>query len=234
MYLHAPEPIQPEALDSMEDLLREMLGDTTPAQVRRPNVPLLPRTYLEPNREPGFHFHPLLRLATIAGVIIATDAGTPSVKERKEARGVDEIPDERPGMTAAGVSQDAQGGYAAASIRAPATAQEGEAVSLLYHIVSVTRVGELVCVVVDSEAAAQSLRAYLQGRRTGGSMKELYAQYLDKLFLTEASAVNVVVTLSHRVTHVNRLADGGTKQPPRTRGDWIMRRHFAFVPPAAF
>ena len=203
----------------MEELLREMLGDTTPARVCRPNVPLLPRTYLEPDRELRVHFHQLPRLATIAGVIIATDAGAPSVKERKAASGVDELPDEGPCMTAAGISLHAQGGYATASICAPATSQEGEAVSLLYHIVSMTTVGEVVWVVMESEAAAQSLRAYLQGRRTGGSMKELYAQHLDKLIMTDALEVNVVVTPSRRVTHLNRLADGETKLPPETRGD---------------
>ena len=230
VYLHTPLPIQPEALDAMEEFLRELFGDTTPARVRRPAVPLLPRTYLKPNRTPGVHFHNLPRLATVAGVVAATDAGAPSVRERKAARGVDELPDEGPGMTAAGISKDAQGGYTTASIRAPATSQEGEALSLLYHIVSVSRIDGVVWVIVDSEAAAQSLRAYLQGRRTGGSMKDLYAQHLDKLIMAEDSqaAINVVVTPSHRVTSVNRLADEATKMPSKTRGDWILRRHLAF------
>lgn len=65
-------------------------------------------------------------------------------------------------------------------------------------------------------------------------MKELYAQHVDEICLAGTSAVNVVVTPLHRVTHVNRLADEKTKQPPKTRGEWIMRRHFSFVPPAAF
>ena len=94
-------------------------------------MPLLPRTYLKPNPTPGIHFHHLPRPATVAGVVAATDAGAPSVRERKAARGVDELPDGGPGMTAAGISKDAQGGYATASIRAPATSQEGEALSLL-------------------------------------------------------------------------------------------------------
>ena len=87
VYLHAPEPLQPEALDSVEEMLREMLPDAAMARIQRPAVPLLPRTYLEPFPAPGFHLHPLPRLATVAGVVIATDAGTPGVKERKEARG---------------------------------------------------------------------------------------------------------------------------------------------------
>ena len=33
---------------------------------------------------------------------------------------------------------------------------------------------------------------------------------------------------------MNRLTDGETKQCPKTRGVWILRRHFAFVPPTAF
>ena len=154
VYLHAPVPVQPEVLDSMEELLQEMLDGTAPARMCRPNAPLLPRAYLDPISRPGVHFHPLPRLATIARIVIATDAGTPSAKEPKAARGVEAIPDEGPGMTAAGVSQNAQGGYAAASIQAPATAQEGEAVALLRHIISVSWVGDIVWVVVDSEAAA--------------------------------------------------------------------------------
>ena len=65
-------------------------------------------------------------------------------------------------------------------------------------------------------------------------MKELYAQHLDGVNLGNVTSVNIVATPSHRITHFNRLADEGTKQPPKTRGDWIMRRHFAFVPPAVF
>ena len=48
------------------------------------------------------------------------------------------------------------------------------------------------------------------------------------------ASVNVVVTPSHRITHVNRWADEETKQSPETTGDWILRRHLAFVPPAVF
>ena len=65
-------------------------------------------------------------------------------------------------------------------------------------------------------------------------MKELYAQHLVKREPPLTASINVVVTPSHRVTHVNRLADEGTKQSPKTRGDWIMRRHFASVPPTVF
>ena len=91
--------------------------------------------------------------------------------------------------------------------------------------------GNAVWIVVDSEAAAHSLRAYLQGRKTGGAMKELYAQHLDGQEIPMNASINVVVTSSHRITDVNRFADQETKQVPKTRGDWILRRHFAFVPP---
>ena len=46
--LHAPEPLHPEALDSVEEMLREMLPDTALARIRRPAVTLLPRAYMEP------------------------------------------------------------------------------------------------------------------------------------------------------------------------------------------
>ena len=137
-------------------------------------------------------------------------------------------------MTAAGVSKDAHGGLTAASICGPATAQEGEATALLHHVLSVSSREDAVWIVVDSEAAAQSLRAYLQGRKTGGAMKELYAQHLDGQEVPMTASINVVVTPSHRITNVNRLADQETKQVPKTRGGWILRRHFAFVPPRVF
>jgi hypothetical protein len=207
------------------------MSEGSPAEIRRTAVALLPRTYLEPDPTPGFHLHPLPRLATVAGVVVATDAGTPGAKERARARGMDSIPDEGPGMTAAGVSAAPNGGKTAASIRAPATAQEGEAAALLHHVLATARQGHAVWIVVDSEAAAQSLQTYLKGRKTGGAMKDLYAQHLDGQDILLTTSINVVVTPSHRVTHVNRWADEETKQPPATRGDWILRRHFAFVPP---
>ena len=101
------------------------------------------------------------------------------MQERADGRGVETIPDEGPGMTAAWVSDGPQGTQTTASIRAPATAQEGEATALHHHALSVVCRGDTVWIVVDSEVAAQSLRAYLQGRKTGGAMKELYAQHLD-------------------------------------------------------
>ena len=105
-------------------MLCEMLADTAPAAIQRPPVHLLPRTYLAPNPEAGYHLHTLPRLATVSGTVAATDGGTPGVKERAGARGVETIPDEGPGMTAAGVSKGANGGLATASVRGPATAQE--------------------------------------------------------------------------------------------------------------
>ena len=196
VYLHASEPVQPEVLDSVDEMLRKLLADTAPARILRPPVPLLPRTSREPIPSPGFHLHPLPRLATVAGVVIATDAGTLGAKERREARGVEAIPDEGPGMTAAGVSSDPQGGQNTASIRALATAQEGEATALLHHVLSVSQTGDTVWIVVDSEAAAHSLRSYFRGRKTGGTMKELYAQHLDGQEVRLTASINVVVTPS--------------------------------------
>ena len=86
-YLHAPEPLQPEALDSVEERLREMLADTARRASRGPPFPCYLGHALSLSLHPGSTSHPLPRLATVAGVVIATDAGTPGVKERKEARG---------------------------------------------------------------------------------------------------------------------------------------------------
>ena len=87
VHLHTLDPIQPEILDAIEEMLHEMLADTAPATIRTPPVPLLPRTYLHPNPEPGYHLHTLPGLATVAGEVTSTDAGTPGVKERAKARG---------------------------------------------------------------------------------------------------------------------------------------------------
>ena len=75
VHLHTTEPIQPEILDAVEEMLCEMLADTAPAVVRRPPVPLLPRTYLAPHPGAGFHLHTLPRLATVSGTVAATDGG---------------------------------------------------------------------------------------------------------------------------------------------------------------
>ena len=42
VHLHTTEPIRPEILDAVEEMLCEMLADTGPAIVRRPPVPLNP------------------------------------------------------------------------------------------------------------------------------------------------------------------------------------------------
>ena len=57
-------------------------------------------------------------------------------------------------------------------------------------------------------------------------MKELYSQHPDGQDILLTTSVNVIVTPSRQVTHANIWADEETKQR-----DWILRRHFAFVPP---
>ena len=53
MYTYTPRPIQPEVLDAVKEMLQEMMAGGRPANVRRPAVALLPRTYLIPKPTPG-------------------------------------------------------------------------------------------------------------------------------------------------------------------------------------
>ena len=63
---------------------------------------------------------------------------------------------------------------------------------------------------------------------------ELDAKHLAGTGNTAMPSINSMVIPSHRVSHVNRISNQETKQKARTRGNWPMRRHYAFVPLAIF
>ena len=102
-------------------------------------MPRLDRTVLQPVSTAGLHFHHVPHLATIKGIIIGTDAGTPRPKERAEARGVEHVGNEGPGMSANGTQSGPGGIITRCVIRAPATAQEGEAFTLIACTVAAGR-----------------------------------------------------------------------------------------------
>ena len=70
-------------------------------------VDMGPRTFLEPRLDPGVHFHQVTDMVTIRGLVVAWDAGNPSVAERQEAREEEDIEDPQ-GMAAA-IIQEAGG-----------------------------------------------------------------------------------------------------------------------------
>ena len=46
----------------------------------------LPPRIIQPIAQPGVHFHELKHVATIEGIVVSTDAGTPKAEARKTAR----------------------------------------------------------------------------------------------------------------------------------------------------
>ena len=72
-------------------------------------VDMGPRTFLEPNLDPGVHFHRVTEMVTVQGVLLGWDAGIPSVAERQEAREEDDIED--PEGMAAAIIQEAGGNF---------------------------------------------------------------------------------------------------------------------------
>ena len=88
-------------------------------------------TIIQPVTTPGLHFHHVPHLATIKGPIVSMDAGTPRPQKRAEAGGVDHTGNEGPGMSANGTPSAPEGTITRSVVRAPATAQEGEAFPLI-------------------------------------------------------------------------------------------------------
>ena len=72
-------------------------------------LPQLPTTIIQPVTTPGLHFHRVPHLASIEGIIIGTDAGTPRPRDRAEDRGVEYIGDEGPGMSSNGTQSNPGG-----------------------------------------------------------------------------------------------------------------------------
>ena len=102
-------------------------------------MPRLNPTVLQPVTTPGLHFHHVPHLATIKGIIIGMNADTPRPKERAEAKGVEHVGNEGLGMSANGTQSGPGGVITRCVIRAPATAQEGEAFIRIAYTVAAGR-----------------------------------------------------------------------------------------------
>ena len=132
-------------------------------------LPLLPATVIQPVTTPGIHFHRVLHLATIVGIIVGTDAGTPRPCDRAEARGVDHIGDECLGISANGTQSGPGGTITRSVIRAPATGQEGEAMTLvMYTVAGGIHKGKVVWVVANSQSSADALEPIVRAPKPTG------------------------------------------------------------------
>ena len=198
-----------------------------------------PRHVIQPKTTPGIHFHEVGHVATIHGVVIGTDAGTPNNEAWKAAREVNVIDPPEHAMLAAGAQWKVvgeEGTVAMSTIHAPATAQEGEAKSLITYVQAANRLpqGTVVWMTPDSQSAVAALRSYVNNPRAKGMMTQIYAQDLDYGPLEVRIALNILTTPSHRFTMVKAWADYATKLKPRLDGSRTFRRYFHFVPPEPY
>ena len=95
-----------------------------------------PPRVVEPITTPGVHLHEVDHVATIHGIIIGTDAGTPKSEAQCAACNAQYVEPPELSMLAAGAQWKVvndRGVVTASTIQAPATAQEGEAKSLVTY-----------------------------------------------------------------------------------------------------
>ena len=195
VHVHGRDKVRPEVQDAMRELLAELYASKRPGD-RCPNsgdgpvrlhampVEMGPRTILKPNLTPGVHFHHVTALVSILGILLGWDAGNPSMAERQEAREEDDIED--PEGMAAAIVQEAGGEVVSRTIlRGPATAQEGEALSMNVAIRSVQEATGLppasdttaVWGIADSQSAAVATEAYAEDPKA----KDMMARVAHKV-----------------------------------------------------
>ena len=121
IHLHRTPAIRPEIQQAISVLLQEIFLPAFEGSYatffsnealdhHEATLPLLPATVLQPITTPGVHFDRVPHLATIEGIVVGTDAGTRRPRDRAEARCVEYIGDEGPGMSANG-TQSNPGGH---------------------------------------------------------------------------------------------------------------------------
>ena len=164
IHLHGTPAIRPEIQQALSVLLQELFLPASEGSyvstfsneavdLHEATPPLLPATILQPVTTPGVHFQCILHLITILGIIVGTDAGTPRPGDRASARGMEHIGDEGPGMSANGTQSGPGGPISRSVIRAPATSQEGEAMTLVvYTVAAGVHKGKVVWIVGDSQS----------------------------------------------------------------------------------
>ena len=115
IHLHGTLAIRPEIQQAMSVLLQELFVpafegsyDTSfsneALDLHETTLPRIPATVIQPITTPSVHFHRVPHLASIEGIVVGTDAGTPRPRGRAEARCVEHIGHEGPGMSANGTS----------------------------------------------------------------------------------------------------------------------------------
>ena len=108
-------------------------------------------------------------------------------------------------------------------IRAPATTQEGEALTLIVYTVAAGRLrGKVVWLVPDSQSSEEALEAYYESPKTHGMMSQIFSQVLGGQPLSPEACIQIVI---------NKGADWGCLLQPHLRGERMFRRFFHYAPP---
>ena len=137
-------------------------------------------------------------------------------------------------MSASGTQSGPGGTITRSVIRAPATAQDGEALTLVtYAVASGRPKDKVVWLVSDSLSSAEALRAYHRSPKIHGTMSQIFSQALQGQPLRLEACVQVLVTPSHHFTIVNKGADWGWLRQPHLHGQRMFRRFYHFAPPEA-
>ena len=188
MRLHRADSIRQEAQDAIAALLQHLFltesniicGTVISSQVLNPyevNMNRLDNTYVQPVTTPGPHFHDVPYLATVQGIIVGTDAGTPNPKERARAMELEHPAEECDGMSAAGVQLGPDGEIVKSVVRAPATAQ---AMALIVYVQAASeKAGKVVWVIPDSQLSRAALEAYYRDPKTHGMMSQIVSQVME-------------------------------------------------------
>ena len=145
---------------------------------------------------------------------------------------MDHIGNEGPSMSSNGTQSNPEGNITRSVIRAPATAQEGEAFTLVTYTVAAGRLrGKVVWLNANPLSSKEALRSYHQCPKAHGMMGQIFSQVLGGQPLRPEACVQVLVTPSHRFFIINKGADWGCLLQFHLCGDKMFRRIFHFAPP---
>ena len=86
----------------------------------------------------------------------------------------------------------------------------------------------------DSEVAVGAVRTYQEWGHCEDGMHHLYATGLGGHRLSQASAINVVITPFHWIMDLNVRLDAATQEPSEVDLPWLLRRPFSFLPLIAY
>ena len=134
-------------------------------------------------------------------------------------------------MSANGTQSSPGGSITRSVIRAPATAQEGEALTLIVYTVAAGRLKGTPWLVADSQSSGEALQASLESPKTHGMMRQIFSHVLGGRPLRSEACLQVLIHPSHRLSIINKGADRGCLLQPHLRGDRMFRRFFHYAPP---